>query len=75
MAIAADNVVQEAIERLELKIAYLERANAELSDEVYRQRQLLDGLTARHADLLRRLDESTSPAPITDLLSEKPPHY
>jgi uncharacterized coiled-coil protein SlyX len=71
----ADTVVNEAIERLELKIAYLERANSELSDELYRQRQQLDALGARHADLLRRLDEGTAPAVITDLLSEKPPHY
>lgn len=75
MTNAADNQLNEAIERLELKIAYLERANTELSDELYRQRQELDALSARHADLLRRLDDGTAPAVITDLLSEKPPHY
>ncbi len=64
-----------AVERLELKIAYLERANLELSDEVYRQRQLLDALVSRHADLLRRLDENTVAPVSADLLSEKPPHY
>lgn len=75
MGNAADSPLDEAIERLELKMAYLERANSELSDELYRQRQQLDALAARHADLLRRLDDSTAPAVITDLLSEKPPHY
>jgi len=64
-----------AVERLELKIAYLERANLELSDEVYRQRQLLDALVSRHADLLRRLDENAVAPASADLLSEKPPHY
>ena len=64
-----------AVERLELKIAYLERANVELSDELYRQRQLLDALVSRQADLLRRLDENTVAAASADLLSEKPPHY
>ena len=67
--------MNEAVERLELKIAYLERANMELSDELYRQRQLLDTLVSRHADLLRRLDESTTGPATPDLLSEKPPHY
>jgi len=67
--------MNEAVERLELKIAYLERANVELSDELYRQRQLLDALVARQADLLRRLEENTVAPPSPDLLSEKPPHY
>ena len=67
--------MKEAVERLEVKIAYLERANVELSDELYRQRQLLDVLVARHADLLRRLEESTGAPASPDLLSEKPPHY
>jgi SlyX protein len=67
--------MNEAVERLELKIAYLERANVELSDELYRQRQLLDALVARQADLLRRLEENTVAPASPDLLSEKPPHY
>jgi SlyX protein len=67
--------MNEAVERLEIKIAFLERANVELSDEVYRQRQLLDALVLRHADLLRRLEESTAAPANPDPLSEKPPHY
>jgi uncharacterized coiled-coil protein SlyX len=67
--------MKEAVERLELKIAYLEHANAQLSDELYRQRQLLDALVTRHADLLRRLDENTTAPASPDPLSEKPPHY
>jgi uncharacterized coiled-coil protein SlyX len=75
MAPADQTGMNEAVERLELKIAYLERANVELSDELYRQRQLLDALVSRHADLLRRLDENTAAPASPDLLSEKPPHY
>ncbi|MGA3156510.1 MAG: SlyX family protein [Steroidobacteraceae bacterium] len=67
--------MNEAVERLEIKVAYLERANAELSDELYRQRQLLDALVSRHADLLRRLDETAAAPASADPLSEKPPHY
>jgi SlyX protein len=75
MAMAHEAGMNEAVERLEVKIAYLERANVELSDELYRQRQLLDALVARQADLLRRLEENTVAPASPDLLSEKPPHY
>ena len=46
------------IELLETKIAYLERAAAELSDEVYRQSQTLDALRAQLNSLLVRMDAS-----------------
>ena len=36
----------EIIERIELKIAYLERANNDLSEVVYRQQQEIDALRA-----------------------------
>jgi uncharacterized coiled-coil protein SlyX len=75
MANAEESGMDAAVERLELKIAYLERANVELSDELYRQRQLLDALVSRQADLLRRLDENTVAPASAELLSEKPPHY
>lgn len=62
------------IEQLEIKIAYLEQANAELSDVVYRQGQELESLRAQLSELLRRLDTlqtPTAPAPP----DEMPPHY
>lgn len=37
----------ERLERLELKIAYLERANTELSDVVYRQQREIADLEQR----------------------------
>jgi uncharacterized coiled-coil protein SlyX len=66
--------VGTSVEQLEIKIAYLEQASAELSDVVYQQRQELESLRAQLSELLRRLDASqmpTTPAP----LDEKPPHY
>jgi len=67
-----------AIELLETKIAYLERAAAELSDEVYRHSQTLDALRAQISTLLVRMDGSAvvdSADSTTQLLNEKPPHY
>ena len=67
----------EELERLETKIAYLESANAELSDVVYSQRKELDDLKARLTALSARLDSAQPEGggrPYT-LEEEKPPHY
>lgn len=66
----------EALERIETKIAFLESANAELSDVVYRQRKEIDELKARLSALNARLDAGPSDGgrPYT-LEEEKPPHY
>jgi SlyX protein len=42
--------VSTPIEQIEIKIAYLEQANAELSDVVYRQQQELESLRGQLAD-------------------------
>jgi SlyX protein len=68
--------MNERLEQLELKLAFLERANQELSDVVYRQQQELDDLRARLAVLAARVDtmkvsEATEYTPE----QEKPPHY
>ncbi len=66
----------DALERLETKIAYLERANIELSDVVYRQHREIDALRQRIESLAERLsalhsqdDEQRTPE------DERPPHY
>jgi SlyX protein len=66
----------DAIERLETKIAYLERANHELSDVVYRQQREIQGLRAKFDSLVERVsslsgssDEGRTPE------DERPPHY
>lgn len=63
-----------SIEQIEIKIAYLEHANAQLSDVVYQQRQELESLRTQLADLLRRLDAAQTPAPPSPA-DEQPPHY
>jgi SlyX protein len=66
--------VSTPIEQIEVKIAYLEQANAELSDVVYRQGRELESLHAELAELLRRLDAlQTHTAPLPQ--DETPPHY
>ena len=65
----------EAIERLELKVAYLERAHQELSDVLYAQGREVDSLKARFAALVARLQDGDDPAQKFDPDAERPPHY
>jgi SlyX protein len=65
----------ETLERLELKIAYLEKANTDLSDVVYRQQREIETLRAQVLKLNDRLIAvTTAPTPYT-AADEKPPHY
>ena len=65
----------EDVERLESKIAYLERANNELSDVVYRQHLEIQGLRARLDTLSERLSSVSAPSEIRTPEDERPPHY
>lgn len=64
----------ELLERLELKISYLERANHDLSDVVYRQQRELDELRAKLIAFSGRFDELTQQRAYIDE-EERPPHY
>ena len=66
--------VSTPIEQIEIKIAYLEQANAELSDVVYRQAQELEALRAQLSELVRRLDAVQTPT-ASSAQDEIPPHY
>jgi SlyX protein len=63
------------LEQIEIKIAYLERANAELSDVVYRQRLELESLRARLTELIGRFDTAQGSATTYSAEDERPPHY
>lgn len=66
---------QDAIERLELKIAFLEKANTELSDVVYRQQREIAELRDRLTLLQDRLEALATQPPDYSTDDEKPPHY
>ncbi len=64
-----------SIEQLEIKIAFLERANAELSDVVFRQHRDIEALREQLASLTSRMqayEEDVAPRKPQD---ERPPHY
>ncbi|HTY93379.1 MAG TPA: SlyX family protein [Steroidobacteraceae bacterium] len=65
----------ETQERLESKLAFLERANAELSDVVYRQHQELQALRDGLRALAEKLDARQAPEPARRPEDERPPHY
>lgn len=65
---------QERLEHLELKVAYLERANHELSDVVYRQQRELEDLRMRLINLASRLSEASGQRVYSEE-EERPPHY
>jgi len=65
----------EALEQLQTKIAFLERANAELSDAVYRQQREIQALTAAVKELSERLQADQAGAGERAPEDERPPHY
>lgn len=56
-------------------MAYLEQANTQLSDTVYRQQQEIDTLRVRLAALVGRLDTAQAQPTVYAPEDEKPPHY
>ena len=68
-------MTSEEIERIETKIAFLEGANVELSDVVYRQQQEIAALRGRLDALAQRLDAAQTPYTPRTPEEERPPHY
>jgi SlyX protein len=66
----------DALEKIETKLAFLERANSELSDVVFRQQRVIDSLRVQVATLEARMQAShesdVTPRTPED---ERPPHY
>ena len=63
------------LEQIETKIAFLERANAELSDVVFRQHREIEALRARINALIERFEAAQSAEPARTPEEERPPHY
>jgi len=61
------------LEHLEIKVAHLEHALAQLSDELARQQQVNDLQAERYRRLLERLEAAAPETPSSPF--EIPPHY
>jgi uncharacterized coiled-coil protein SlyX len=66
---------KEILELMQTKIAYLERANVELSDVVFRQHQELQALATQMRALAERLVAGQSAERARAPEEERPPHY
>jgi SlyX protein len=64
-----------SLEQIETKIAFLERANAELSDVLFRQHREIETLRAQIAALAARVEAVQSDTDVRTPEEERPPHY
>jgi SlyX protein len=65
---------EDSLERLQIKIAYLEQAMAELSDVVFRQHREIQALEAQIKVVNDRLAGASFEEART-IEQERPPHY
>ena len=65
----------EFIEQIEFKIAFLERANQELSDVVFRQQREIDALTERMRVVTEQVDGLKAKETEYSQEEERPPHW
>jgi uncharacterized coiled-coil protein SlyX len=67
--------MSQSLEQIETKIAWLEQANAQLSDVVIQQRRELEALHAKLEELLGRFAAEQEAPTVYSPEDEKPPHY
>jgi uncharacterized coiled-coil protein SlyX len=67
--------MQTALEKIEAKIAYLERTTVELSDVVFSQHREIQALQAQVNALKERLNAVQADDPPRGMDQERPPHY
>jgi uncharacterized coiled-coil protein SlyX len=65
----------ETLEQIQTKIAFLERASAELSDVLFRQDKEIQALEAKLKALSDRLSSAQFDENPRSLEQERPPHY
>jgi uncharacterized coiled-coil protein SlyX len=65
----------ETLEQIQTKIAFLERASAELSDVVFRQHKEIQALEAKLKAVSDRLSSAQSAESPRSPEQERPPHY
>ncbi len=67
--------MSERLDDIETKLAFLEQANSELGDIVYRQKQEIDALRDQLATLASRIEAAQVQPTRYTAEEEKPPHY
>ena len=67
--------MEQRLDQLEIKVAYLEQANADLSDEMFRQRRELEALREQLSVLAGRFEAAQAQPTAYTPEEEKPPHY
>ena len=67
-------MLDESLEQVQSKIAYLERARTELSDVVFRQHREILALETQVKALRERLEGAQSEV-VRSAEQERPPHY
>jgi len=67
--------MSDRLEQIEIRIAFLEQANSQLSDIVYQQQQDLNALRLQLETVLQRLEAERSQPTEYTAQDEKPPHY
>ncbi|HEY2464251.1 MAG TPA: SlyX family protein [Steroidobacteraceae bacterium] len=67
-------IQDDPLERVQSKIAYLERAIVELSDAVFRQHRDIQSIEAQLKAIRERMAGTPSDEP-RSLEQERPPHY
>jgi SlyX protein len=65
----------EALEQIQTRIAFLERANAELGEVVFQQQKEIQALTAKLREVVQRLEATHSAQEQRTPEEERPPHY
>jgi uncharacterized coiled-coil protein SlyX len=71
----ASRLNDETLEQIQTKIAFLERAAAELSDVVFRQHREIQALDAKLKAISLRLSGAQSDDGSRPPEHERPPHY
>lgn len=67
--------MNERIEQLEFKVAFLEEANAQLGDTVYQQKLQIDALREQLNGFMSRVTAAQEQTTAYTAEQEKPPHY
>jgi SlyX protein len=67
--------MSERLEAIEIKVAHLERAVAEISDVVARQQKELERALDRNQRLVEKIAALESDSGPSATAHEKPPHY